>query len=433
MSTNPEDANNTRRRADDSLTEAERRRQREETERRVLEEDERAAERRAAERRRLRDSGIGGDDDRRDRRGAGGGAGLGRVDEEAPPDGDALPARGVTINANQLAVLGTFKGQQEEDIDLFLMQTKRVAQAFAWPSTNISQMVQTRLQDQAAIWLRSHLALSPESDMLHEWVVANQPTKGLRAALIARFRNGANERAAVDAVSDLKQRPQESVDEFYSRVGLAMDVKNFRATEEEKLLPAYRARLHDEVFTFFGAGLQEEIRIQAMGGPTPPKTDTALLEAARNAEQERKRTKKPKYLAELGTSGPEEGATCDADGATPDQLQVAELKAELDAMKKQLKRTMEGRTDKVRCFRCKKFGHMSYDCTLPPPHELKKKKTTDRGRRVRFIARKGKKKFTKDAFIVSASDDDDEDEEDDDDVDIEELQQRGYSVEIKEN
>ncbi len=53
----------------------------------------------------------------------------------------------------------------------------------------------------------------------------SQPGVGLCYFMIQHFHSGVNERGAVEAVTDLHQKPNESVDSFFSRVTLAMDKK----------------------------------------------------------------------------------------------------------------------------------------------------------------------------------------------------------------
>ncbi len=49
--------------------------------------------------------------------------------------------------------------------------------------------------------------------------------------------------------------------------------------------------MKDDIYTFFAAGLYEDIRHQIMGAPTPPVTLDTLLNASGNAELERKKAK----------------------------------------------------------------------------------------------------------------------------------------------
>ena len=110
-----------------------------------------------------------------------------------------------------------------------------------------------------------------------------------------------------------------------------MDRKNYRNTAASRLAPAYKEKLKIDTYTFFAAGLQEDIRRQALGGPTPPGTCELLLTAAGNAELEkRKATAKPKYLSEI--SGEPEGA---AWGELSAAFQLSELRAEIAALKSQ--------------------------------------------------------------------------------------------------
>ena len=87
-----------------------------------------------------------------------------------------------------------------------------------------------------------------------------------------------------------------------------MDRKNHH--EADRTTAAYRIRLKNEIFAFFAAGLHDDLRIQALGGPAPPTTTDALLEACKNADLERKQMKKTKEISSLeGESGALTGAS----------------------------------------------------------------------------------------------------------------------------
>ena len=145
-------------------------------------------------------------------------------------DEDDAVMAGARVNANQLAVMGEFKGEGD-DVELFVMQVIRCREAFDWNHQVTSQLVQTVLKGTAAKWLRSALKTQLQADHLEVWdhfaVPANAPAgapaervgnAGFRYALLTRFRELQNGQAAVEAVGDLKQKGSETVDEFYDRI-----------------------------------------------------------------------------------------------------------------------------------------------------------------------------------------------------------------------
>ena len=267
------------------------------------------------------------------------------------------------INANQLAILGEFKGEDDEDVEAFMLLVSRCRTSFQWEQNSTSSMVQTCLKGAAARWLRSLLKTSAPDDQLDVWehVVGGQvvAAKGLKHFMMTRFKEGLNERGAVEAVMDLRQKTGESVCDFYDRVVLGMDRKNYRATAAEKLLAPYREKLTQDTYTFFAAGLLEDIRRQALGGPVPPDNANDLLKAARNAELERRKaTAKPKFLNEMQVEGAAGGAAVEATAAQGD-LQIEELRAELEA----LKASISGSAN-VECWSCGRKGHFAFNCPI---------------------------------------------------------------------
>ena len=255
-----------------------------------------------------------------------------------------------TVSANQLALIKDFSGTENEDVELWLMNVKRCANAFGWTDHQTAAMVQTRLGGAAARWLRSALKTEAANEHLDRWENDGEIT-GLKEAILNRFRENVNERGAVEAVMGLQQRSGELVVDFFDRVVLAMDRKNY--VQKDKEDPAYREALKRECFTFFAAGLQDDIRLQAMGGPNPPVTAEGLLTAARNAETERRRNKKPKQILQLDEGEKKEE---DAYGA---------LTARVDALAARFKRSGGAAAPQL-CYNCDGSGHFAAACPEPP-------------------------------------------------------------------
>ena len=292
------------------------------------------------------------------------------------------------VNANQLQVLGTFSGEGDDDAEAYVAKVAQCATSFQWTPDVTKTMVELCLRGIAARWLRSlDKTVDPAVD-LNVWQTPDPafgvapalpvgappgvrefiPGSGLRHQLLLRFKKVVSEGSAVEAVIDLKQRAGETVDDFFDRVVMAMDAKNHRATEAEKQDEAYRDRLRDDVFTFFAAGMNDEVRRQALGGPeaSRPTNAAALLIAARNSELERKKAKKPKFLSELdaglqnlpGESGSDDGFSQAAGGASAEQFAgLSELMQQLDV----LRHRVAGMAD-IDCWSCGKKGHYSFNC-----------------------------------------------------------------------
>ena len=282
-----------------------------------------------------------------------------------------------SVNANQLTVLGEFWGEGTEynDIESFCCNVARCMDAFGWTDSVTSQLVQTRLRGAAAVWLRSMIKTATDDMKLRYW--SNQhfdargrqlKMSGLRQLLLARFREEINGRGAIEAIADLRQRATETVDEFMYRVLLSMDRKNYRADEDKKNTEDYRQQLKDDTYTWFAAGLHEDIRMAALGGVDPPESLSDLLTTARNAERERKRARKPKFIAEMEEkNGGAQAAAVSASGnqerGTTAELQLAELQAEIAAIKKQQQQQQSYAPSEVVCWICDRRGHISRFCT----------------------------------------------------------------------
>ncbi len=71
------------------------------------------------------------------------------------PNNPPPAGAGVSLNANQLAVLSEFSGKDSEDIENFCLQVKWCKEAFRWSQHATSQMVQTKLTEAASTWPRS--------------------------------------------------------------------------------------------------------------------------------------------------------------------------------------------------------------------------------------------------------------------------------------
>lgn len=323
------------------------------------------------------------------RRGAAAGAAAGGPPAAAPPM--QLPQQQVQnlgdprISGSQLAVLGEFSGSATEDIMLFLIQVRRCRDAFQWSDAVTSQLVQTRLTGVASTWLVSLLKTAEPNMFVHRWSNNNfdefgrpLPQSGLEQLLRRRFYQEINGRGAVESIVDLRQRSTESVDEFHDRVLIAMDRKNFRATLQEKETAEYRNRLRDDSYTWFAAGLQEDIRMAALGGVHPPQTLDDLLMAARNAETERKRARKGRTLglSELADDSSAPGG--DEERESADDIQLNELRNELDALKKKF--------NDFKCWECGQAGHMQRVCPSKSTNAISR--GGNRRKKKRFVFKK---------------------------------------------
>ena len=120
------------------------------------------------------------------------------------------------------------------------------------------------------------------------WATPNQVVAGehyLRRSFMTRFGPKYTASGAVSAISDLRQRPNESAAAFMDRVQIAVDMMNY-AVDEADRNDAYYAGYVRMVIAQFGGGLKEEIKSKVFGVPTPPNTIADVLRAATAAEAE---------------------------------------------------------------------------------------------------------------------------------------------------
>lgn len=270
----------------------------------------------------------------------------------------------MAVTGSQLNSIPQFNGASDSDIEAFIDSVNTAIDTYTWDDAQAAGAAKSRLTLTAAKWLRSQAKLE------HTWerwqdqaavaaaagVAALPFIEGLSTALKRRFMEVINEIGATAAVIDLKQRQSENVDDFFDRCVLAMDKKNQIIPAAQRQGAAYQTQLMNDVYTWFGAGLKEEIRSMALGGPDPPLTAELLLRASKNAEKEsqRRSVSRGKMLEELESSNePEERVHSEVD------RMMEEMRAELDAIK-----SFTGMAN-VECFRCRKMGHYSFNCPNP--------------------------------------------------------------------
>ncbi len=249
-------------------------------------------------------------------------------------------------------------------------------EAFGWIQNSTSQMVQTKLTG-SATWLCSLIKTAPDTDALDKGEVWNDnnlvPDKGLKYCLLLRFHESMNEKGAVAAVMSLTQSAQESVDEFYDQVVLAMDCKNFCISEQVKETKTYKNQLCSDMYTSFEAGLLEDSQKLVVGAPNPPTEIIGLHTAAYNAEREMKKGKVPKFLNKVASATPSSEDPQPRTSSTP----LIDLKELKEALLSAIQSTKKQSKSPPVCWRCHQPGHTSYPChlhanthmkTFPHPH-----------------------------------------------------------------
>ena len=281
--------------------------------------------------------------------------------EELPPDPN-VPV--IMAQGGQLAILAEYDGSGDVDIYLDMCDTAR--ETFGCNHAITAASVKTKLTGDAARWLSSQRKLN---NLYPTWNDADEPDEDcLRKGLRKRFKPHATDLEATEAVANLTQKERENVHTFFDRVVLAVDIKNFHFTEEEKQEEGYiRGRDHD-IRTFFAAGLKPNIKALVLGGGNPPDTADATL--TRAAQVEASLRKQAKCIAEMdlvskqrdddtppGASGlllqvdGGESPTAMSTSSDNSDIKLEKLAQELAVIQKQFT-----------CHGCQKPGHFVRDC-----------------------------------------------------------------------
>ena len=310
------------------------------------------------------------------------------IDEENDPE----PQRPRThpASSSQLATIPQFAGTAEpQEVDVWIDQVEAAAIRGRWDSRVTAASAKARMTGAAAIWIRSQ---KTRGSLMSDW-------PSLRLGLHTAFGDGMSTVAAARAIANLNQKATETVQEFFDRVVLALDKKNFAVDARVKQTPAYQINLERDIFYFFAAGIREEYRETALAGMNPPTNPNNLLWVVKNLEKERNRSgmQQTQNVATLdhqvaGTaSGAVAGAAALGPGAGgtavgPYDGVLAQITAELAELKKFRKSGGARPKDmsKVECFYCHNKGHVQMDC---------RKKQNELGKK--YVKKKFNQKFGK--------------------------------------
>ena len=225
-------------------------------------------------------------------------------DEEEDEEEDAPINEGMAdeeeaqpkLTAAQLAQIAEFKG--DRDVDDFIRELEIAARNFGWTDAQICTAAQHRLRGIAAKWLKNQ----EKSQLLRtEWANPNERL-GLKEAMLTRFGKRVTVLEAVNLVSNLKQKENQTVDDFFDDVFDAVDRHNFTYTLEQKKEDAYQGLFRMQQYTYYWAGLKDQIKSK-VSGARPPANIDELLQFARNVEKELKMTTEPTKLQVEETSG----------------------------------------------------------------------------------------------------------------------------------
>lgn len=277
------------------------------------------------------------------------------INQSPQPQSSSASSSNMTTNevtGGQVNATQQYDGSTE--VELYIQHISRNQAQFGWDDTQTAAVVKNKLTKEAAAWLRSE-----------ELMLTNLTTwPHIRTGLRNRFKSQYSEIAAADMVRNLKQKEKETVNEFFDRVVMAVDMKNHTYSVAEKLEAEYKTHFLVDVYTFFSAGLKEDIRIKAMSGGTPPRTAADLRTAAANIEAQMNK-EKPKVevleinhlVEQIEKIGVQEVAQV-VQQLQDDPYYVETMKRKKFGRDKDS--SNKGKT--VTCYSCKKPGHYSYEC-----------------------------------------------------------------------
>lgn len=260
------------------------------------------------------------------------------------------------VTGSQLTATQTYNG--ETDIEIYIQHIERNIIQFQWTAERATAIVKNKLIGAAASWLRSEELMGTQMTTWDQ----------LKALLRSRFKSEYNELAAVRMVRNLKQKSGETCNEFFDRVVQAVDGKNHTYTIQQKSEAGYKAHFLNDVYTFFSAGMLEEIRIKAMSGSDPPRTAVALKTVAANVEIQLQKEKANKMVeleemeakvkkleAELAEVKITEESGNEASCEAVQTIRGGKNQGGRNAFRR-------GGKANVTCYTCRNRGHYSYEC-----------------------------------------------------------------------
>ena len=198
------------------------------------------------------------------------------------------------ISGAQLNALPEFDGKGDVEAWVRVIDNARTQFNLNQNATRAAAIF--KLSGDASRWYRGRQLCGVEYT---HWDSDDANAVNLRPALLTRFGPDVNAIAATNAVANLKQGANESIDQFHDRVLLAMDKKNHTYTAAQKAAAAYQQHFQADAFTFFCAGIHESIRQEIMGAVNPPQTLDDARVAARRVEVEMQKKKGTFEMAEL--------------------------------------------------------------------------------------------------------------------------------------
>ena len=297
-----------------------------------------------------------------------------------------------TMQGSQMSQVPTYDGEPGQACLTWTKRVTKVQSMVGWDETQTLNLAEIKLDGAAARWLRQR---ELRDDYPTTWndrpAVAGGAAgrKGLKSLIESRFGKTQTSGTAVEAVSDLKQKPDESVESFFDRVALAMDEKNHDEPEANKKTANYIRQYNRDVRTFLLAGIKPEYKMRVIGIQNPPTDLDEIVKILKDTEAELG-SSKPSTLMALKSHHTEESEATVSQSTYAPQPNTSAPKPQSYTRPntQQPKPAVYNKSNDI-CYRCNKRGHHSKECRSNPWTETSM--NTNRGRgRGRYTPNRGR-------------------------------------------
>ena len=171
-------------------------------------------------------------------------------------------ANPAAVTGSQMVSLPIFEGDKGTGVISWCESLDRSQVQFQWTMEQTASVAVSRAGSKVAGWIRAQRMSGTTYDV---W----NTDAGLRTAIIKRFGPTVTALQSVHAVSDLKQRADESCADFMDRIRLAVDMLHYNVPAADKAAQPYQDSFARLVKAHFGAGLRPEIGKVVLGVTNP--------------------------------------------------------------------------------------------------------------------------------------------------------------------